>query len=67
MAGVCQGDPNNVTVDGSGYLHLKISLTSGVWSAAELFTTDKLAFGTYQFEGGSASDHRSIKLRPGPR
>jgi len=23
MAGVCQGDPNNVTVDASGYLHLK--------------------------------------------
>src|SRR5437764_12868909 len=50
MAGVCQGDPNNVTVDGSGYLHLKISLNNGVWSAAELFTTDKLGLGTYQWQ-----------------
>jgi hypothetical protein len=50
MAGVCQGDPNNVTVDGAGYLHLKISHNNGVWSASELFTTDKLGFGTYQWQ-----------------
>jgi len=50
MAGVCQGDPNNVTVDASGYLHLKISHSNGVWSSAELFTTDKLGFGTYQWQ-----------------
>jgi len=30
MAGVCQGDPNNVTVDGAGYLHLRISHNNGV-------------------------------------
>src|SRR5881394_1839634 len=41
MAGVCQGSPANVTVDGSGYLHLRISNTGGTWTAAELFTTDK--------------------------
>jgi hypothetical protein len=52
MAGVCQGDPANVTVDAAGYLHLKISrnATSGVWSSAELFTTDKIGFGTYQWQ-----------------
>lgn len=46
MAGVCQGNPNNVTVDAAGYLHVKISHNNGVWSASELFTTDKLGFGT---------------------
>jgi len=50
MAGVCQGDPNNVTVDAAGYLHLKISRNNNTWSAAELFTTDKLGFGTYQWQ-----------------
>ena len=50
MAGVCQGDPNNVTVDASGYLHLKISNNGGSWTSAELFTTDKLGFGTYQWQ-----------------
>ncbi|HMF41911.1 MAG TPA: glycoside hydrolase family 16 protein [Polyangia bacterium] len=50
MAGVCQGDPNNVSIDAAGYLHLKISLNNGVWSASELFTTDKLGFGTYQWQ-----------------
>jgi hypothetical protein len=50
MAGVCQGDPNNVTVDAAGYLHLKISHNNGVWSSSELFTTDKLGFGTYQWQ-----------------
>src|SRR5262245_49073664 len=50
MAGVCQGDPNNVSVDASGYLHLKISHNGSVWSSAELFTTDKIGFGTYQWQ-----------------
>ncbi len=50
MAGVCQGDPNNVTVDASGFLHLKISRNGNAWSAAELFTTDRLGFGTYQWQ-----------------
>jgi hypothetical protein len=56
MAGVCQGDPNNVTVDGAGYLHLKISHNNGVWSASELFTTDKLGFGTYQWQVDGSID-----------
>ena len=50
MAGVCQGDPQNVTVDGDGYLHLRISNGGGTWTASELFTTDRLGFGTYQWQ-----------------
>src|ERR1041384_1452275 len=37
MAGVCRGDPGNVTVDADGYLHLRITNTAGTWTAAELF------------------------------
>jgi hypothetical protein len=50
MAGVCQGDPKNVTVDGNGYLHLRISDGTTGWTSAELFTTDRLGFGTYQWQ-----------------
>jgi MYXO-CTERM domain-containing protein len=50
MAGVCQGNPANVTVDASGYLHLRISNAGGAWTASEIFTTDKLGFGTYQWQ-----------------
>ena len=49
MAGVADGSPSNVSIDGSGYLHLKITNTSGTWTASELFTTDNLGFGTYQW------------------
>src|SRR5450432_3141154 len=50
MAGTCQGSPNNVTVDANGYLHFKISNNGGTWTASEMFTTDKLGFGTYQWQ-----------------
>ncbi|HEY4394534.1 MAG TPA: hypothetical protein VGP64_10745 [Polyangia bacterium] len=50
MAGVCQGDPQNVTIDASGYLHLRITNSGGAWTASELFTTDRLGFGTYQWQ-----------------
>jgi hypothetical protein len=50
MAGVCDGDPANVTVDGDGYLHLRISQAGSNWSAAELFSPDRLGFGTYQWQ-----------------
>jgi hypothetical protein len=50
MAGVCQGDPQNVTIDANGYLHLRISQSGGTWTASELFTTDRLSFGTYQWQ-----------------
>jgi len=50
MAGVCQGDPRNVTVDGNGYLHLRIANSGGTWTSSELFTADRLGFGTYQWQ-----------------
>ena len=48
MAGVALGDPANVTIDGHGFLHLRIVKQNGKWTAAELFTTENLGFGTYQ-------------------
>jgi hypothetical protein len=50
MAGTCKGSPNNVSVDANGYLHLKITNSGGTWTAAELFTAEKLGFGTYQWQ-----------------
>jgi len=50
MAGVAEGSPDNVSVDASGYLHLKIVNNGGTWTAAELFTTKNLGFGTYQWQ-----------------
>jgi hypothetical protein len=49
MAGVAPGDPSNVSIDGSGHLHLSLVKKDGKWSAAELFTVDDLGFGTYQW------------------
>jgi len=49
MAGVARGNPENVTVDDKGYLHLNIAKSDGKWTAAELFTAEKLGFGTYQW------------------
>jgi len=50
MAGVCQGDPKNVTVDSDGFLHLRIANSGGAWTSSELFTTDRLGPGTYQWQ-----------------
>src|SRR5436190_232039 len=50
MAGVCQGSPANVTIDANGYLHFRISNNGGTWTASEIFTTEKLGFGTYQWQ-----------------
>jgi hypothetical protein len=50
MAGVAEGSPSNVSVDENGYLHLKITKSGNTWTAAELFTTEKLGFGTYQWQ-----------------
>ncbi|MGH9514078.1 MAG: hypothetical protein ACRD3P_00170 [Terriglobales bacterium] len=49
MAGVVNGSPSNVSVDSNGYLHLNITNNAGTWTAGELFTTDNLGFGTYQW------------------
>jgi hypothetical protein len=50
MAGVCQGSAANVSIDTDGYLHMKITNNGGTWTAAEIFTTDKIGFGTYQWQ-----------------
>jgi hypothetical protein len=50
MAGVCQGSAANISVDASGYLHMKITNNGGTWTAAEIFSTDKIGFGTYQWQ-----------------
>ena len=50
MAGVCQGSAANISIDSDGYLHMKITNNGGTWTAAEVFTTDKIGFGTYQWQ-----------------
>lgn len=50
MAGVAPGSPSNVFVDANGYLHLKITRSGSSWTAAELFTTTNLGFGTYRWQ-----------------
>jgi hypothetical protein len=56
MAGVAKGDPANVSIDSNGYLHLRIVNRNGVYTAAEVFTTDNLGFGTYQWQVEGAVD-----------
>jgi hypothetical protein len=55
MAGVVPGSPANVFVDGNGYLHLKINKTGG--TAAEMFSKDRMGFGTYQWQIEGAIDN----------
>lgn len=50
MAGVADGDPANVTIDAAGRLHLSVKTDGATWTAAEVFTTQKLGFGTYQWQ-----------------
>ena len=49
MAGVAEGKPANVSIDTSGALHLNVKNNAGVWTASELFTSQKLGFGSYQW------------------
>jgi hypothetical protein len=49
MAGVARGSPANINVDKNGYLHLRIAGDKGKWTSAEVFTTDEMGFGTYQW------------------
>lgn len=64
MAGVAQGDPANVDVGSSGYLHLRIRNRGGKWTASEMFTADNLGFGTYQWvvEGDAYNMDKSAVL-----
>jgi hypothetical protein len=50
MAGVVDGSPGNVSVDPEGHLHLRITETGGTWTAAEMFSTDLMGFGTYEWQ-----------------
>jgi len=50
MAGVVKGNPANISVDANGYLHLRIINRAGTVTASELFTAQKLGFGTYQWQ-----------------
>jgi hypothetical protein len=43
-------DASNVWVDEKGRLHLKISHRNGLWACAEVSTTRRFGFGTYQFQ-----------------
>jgi hypothetical protein len=56
MAGVVKGDPANVSLDDKGYLHLRIINRDGSYTAAELFSTENLGFGTYQWQIEGAID-----------
>lgn len=50
MAGVAPGRPGNVYVDENGFLHLLITKTGRRYTAAELFSQDRMGFGTYQWQ-----------------
>ena len=45
MAGVARGNPENVSVDEKGYLHVRIEKRDGKWTASELFTAERFGFG----------------------
>lgn len=49
MAGVAKGDPANVSVDKNGYVHLRIVNRGDTYTASEIFSTDKMGYGTYQW------------------
>ncbi len=57
MAGVARGRPSNVYVDTSGYLHLTITKKRRTVTAGELFSNDKMGFGTYQWVVQGALDN----------
>ncbi len=50
MAGVAKGNTANVSVDPNGYLHMRIVNREGTYTAAEIFSTEQLGFGTYQWQ-----------------
>lgn len=42
-------DPDNVSVDTNGYLHLKLTRRNDRWYCSEVYTRDRLGFGRYEF------------------
>jgi hypothetical protein len=57
MASVAKGDPANVFVDQNGYLHLRIINRRGTYTPSELFSTDKIGLGTYQWQVEGQADN----------
>ena len=49
--------PNNVWVDESGFLHLKITKVKSRWYCAEVVSTEVFGHGTYQWELASPVDN----------
>jgi len=43
-------NPKNVWLDAKGQLHLKITSHDGKWECAEVSTTKRFGFGTYEFQ-----------------
>src|SRR5689334_18830286 len=41
--------PSNVSVDVFGNLHMRITNNNGAWYTSEIYTTQRLGFGRYQF------------------
>ena len=49
MAGVAKGNPANVSIDSHGYVHLRIVKRDDTYTASEIFSTDLMGYGTYQW------------------
>jgi hypothetical protein len=54
---VFSDSPENVWVDTSGQLHLRITYRDGRWLAAEVVLDRSLGYGTYQFRLASPTGH----------
>jgi hypothetical protein len=50
MAGVIPARPANISVSSDGALHMRIAKAADGFTGAEMFTTDDLGFGTYQWQ-----------------
>lgn len=50
MAGVAKGNPANIFVDEHGYLHLRIVKRDETYTSSEMFSKEKMGFGTYQWQ-----------------
>ncbi|MEO7714830.1 MAG: hypothetical protein ABIY70_01395 [Capsulimonas sp.] len=62
--GQISGSSGNVTIDSSGYLHLKISGSGSTAKGAEIYTSDRLGFGSiyYVLNGSITSMQKSVVL-----
>lgn len=55
-------DSDNVWVDDQDMLHLKIALRDGQWTCAEVKTTERLGFGTYQWQTIGRQDQFDLNI-----